>query len=60
MTREEHIKRHRELHAALDELVADWISCSEPLATRLPSKHTVMDLMRWAYEQTNNPEEPNS
>jgi len=32
----------------LDELVADWIGHSQ----RLPSNSSVMDLMRWAYSQT--------
>lgn len=56
MSPEEHKERHEELHRALDELVADWINHTN----RIPSKATVLELMKWAYEQTLNPtEEPN-
>ena len=48
MNKQEHLKRQVELHAMLDELVADWIGHSQ----RLPSNSSVMDLMRWAYSQT--------
>ena len=41
-------ERHIELHKMLDELVADFISQTN----NLPSKTTVMELMKWAYEQT--------
>jgi len=54
MTREEHIARHVELHKALDELVADWISNNQGV---LPSKATVLDLMQWAQEQAIAPTE---
>jgi len=47
----DHKKRHAELHAALDELVADWIANTESL----PSKHSVLSLMKWSYMQTTNP-----
>jgi hypothetical protein len=60
MDREKHIARHKELHKMLDEIVADWISCSEPVETRLPSEHSVMDLMKWSYDQTINPTDPSS
>ena len=53
MTKEEHIKRHKELHAALDELMADMITHTR----MLPSQTTVMELARWANEQTINPTE---
>lgn len=53
-TPEGHKQRHIELHAALDELVADWISHTESL----PSASTVLELMRWSYGQTLNPTEP--
>ena len=43
MTPEEHKARHVELHNALDELVADWISITECL----PSQNSVMALMQW-------------
>lgn len=53
MTTEEHRARHRLLHRHLDELVADWIGHTK----ELPSKATVYDLMRWAYDQTIHPTE---
>lgn len=47
MNTELHTKRHAELHAVLDELVADWL-----LETgRLPSKSTVWDLIEWSNKQ---------
>lgn len=56
MTREEHIKRHRELHRALDELLADFIQCNpwklEFLTTPLK------ELLEWSYKQTIDPDEP--
>jgi hypothetical protein len=53
MTREEHIEIHKELHRAFDELLADWISHTK----ELPSQHTIMELTKWAHEQTLNPTE---
>ncbi len=53
MTHEEHKERHVELHKMLDELVTDFISHTG----NLPSKTTLMDLMKWSYEQTKNPTE---
>lgn len=53
MTREEHIERHKELHAALDELVADMITHSG----KRPSQMTVYELMKWSGDQTRNPTE---
>jgi hypothetical protein len=55
MTEAAHRKRHEELHAALDELIADWISHSLACSTRLPSKSTILDLMTWSHQQTLNP-----
>ena len=53
ISREEHISRHKELHACLDELMADMI-----LHTKmLPPQTTVMELASWAYQQTENPTE---
>jgi len=52
MNDEEHKQRHIELHAMLDELVADFIGCTG----NLPSKTTVMDLMKWTFEQTKIPD----
>ena len=51
MTPEEHNARHVELHNALDELVADWISITECL----PSQNSVMALMQWSHRQTEDP-----
>lgn len=48
-----HKSRHVELHAALDELVADFIRHTD----RLPSKTPVIDLMVWAAEQAKEPTE---
>lgn len=51
MTREEHKKRHRQLHRYLDELVGDFIQHTEGL----PSKTTVLELMEWSHVQTEDP-----
>lgn len=56
MTKEKHKQRHEELHKVLDELVADFINHTE----KMPSKTTVMELMEWSYDQTNNPTESKS
>lgn len=48
---EEHKARHLALHAALDELVGDYISQTN----RLPSKTTVMELLKWSHAQTQRP-----
>lgn len=48
MTKKEHIKIHKEWHEVLDWLVADWITCTK----KLPSKATILDLIKWSYEQT--------
>jgi len=56
ITIEEHIKRHKELHRALDELVADMITCTE----KSLSTTSVMDLIRWSHEQTIHPQEKGS
>lgn len=53
MKYEEHQKRHIELHRMLDELTADMIKNTD----KLPSETTVMELMKWSYEQTKNPTE---
>lgn len=55
MTAEEHKARHVALHASLDELLADWIAHASPLATPLPSRTTVLELIMWSAEQANNP-----
>ena len=51
MTKEEHIKRHKKLHRALDELSADFMSKTGNLC----SNSTILDLMKWSHEQTINP-----
>ena len=52
MTPEEHKKRHAELHKAMDELLADWIGATEGL----PSKASILDLVKWSHAQTKNPD----
>lgn len=47
-THEEHQQRHRELHAALDELLADWILHT----TGLPLRRLVQELVEWSFSQT--------
>lgn len=49
--KEKHKKQHLELHAKLDELLADWISHTKSM----PSKSTVFELLEWSYEQTLSP-----
>ena len=53
MTSDEHKERHKKLHAALDELTADFIKHTE----KLPSKTTILDLLTWSCEQTIDPTE---
>lgn len=53
-TPEEHKQRHAELHAALDELVADWLSQTGGF----PSKVSVVELMAWSNKQTTDPDHP--
>ena len=47
MTKNEHKKRHENLHKAFDELLADWIANTQ----NLPSKTTVLQLMEWSHKQ---------
>lgn len=54
MTTEEHKQRHIELHAALDELIADYIQCANPTEV---TKTPLINLMQWSYQQTLNPTE---
>jgi hypothetical protein len=54
LTKEEHIKKHVELHKALDELVADMIMC---IPGFLPSNASLMYAMKWSHEQLTNPTE---
>jgi hypothetical protein len=48
MTREEHLKRHKELHAMLDELLADYVGKTG----KRFSTSTIMELIEWSYRQT--------
>lgn len=55
MTTDEHKQRHVELHKALDELFADYIS-------HRPQQSTFLDmpfgqLMEWSHQQTQQPTE---
>lgn len=54
-TLEAHKARHVALHAALDELLADFIAHTGKGLTA-----TVGDLMTWSCEQTENPSSPSS
>ena len=54
ITKEEHRKRHQELHNYLDELLADYKYYHKE---KLISKTTIFELMVWSNEQTENPTE---
>jgi hypothetical protein len=57
VTAEAHQQRHVELHRALDELVADWITHGPGAdLDRRPSERTIMELMKWSYRQTVEPD----
>lgn len=43
----DHLKRHKELHKFLDELVADFIEHTD----KRPSTATVIELMQWSSSQ---------
>ena len=58
MTRDEHIARHKKLHEALDELVADFIT-HNGIGDYLLGKVSIMRLIEWSCEQTKNPTESN-
>jgi hypothetical protein len=62
MTKEQHRKRHEELHRALDELAADWaLHNSRPTRDgniKLFSNTTIMELMEWSHQQTVDPAIP--
>ena len=55
MTREQHKARHVELHKALDELFADYIS-HHPQQTKF-TEMPLIDFLRWSNEQQHNPTE---
>lgn len=47
-TPQEHRARHVELHKMFDELAADFIAQTG----KMPSYSSIMELMKWSYEQT--------
>jgi hypothetical protein len=53
MTKEEHIKFHKQLHRSLDILLADFVSQIEKTLSKTP----IVDLMVWSFQQTVNPTE---
>ena len=53
MTRDAHIEIHKELHKALDSLVADFVE--ETRCQELLSNTTVMRLIEWSHKQTTDP-----
>jgi len=53
MNREEHIKKHQELHKSLGELLVDFITHTKYLPLETP----IMTLVTWSYKQTTNPTE---
>jgi len=61
MTKEEHKKRHLELHEKLDELLADFLlhNCRPPIRSDSKSltTTTLMELMEWSHKQTVDPDE---
>lgn len=54
---EGHRQRHIELHAALDELAADW-ALHQPLGGKVFSTATIMELIEWSHQQTIKPDGP--
>jgi hypothetical protein len=52
MNESEHRLRHIQLHQALDELVADFLTHNPD---KRPSTATIMELIKWSHEQTQNP-----
>jgi hypothetical protein len=56
MTKDEHRQRHIELHKALDELFADFMS-HHPEETKFTDK-PIIELIEWSHRQTTEPDEP--
>lgn len=52
---EGHRKRHEELHAALDELAADW-AAHQPFG-KVFSNSTIMELLQWSAQQAIGPDD---
>jgi len=53
MEREKHIKRHKELHESLDELLADFITHTG----KRPSQTSIFELLQWSHKQTEEPQD---
>jgi hypothetical protein len=51
---EKHRRHHVELHNGLDDLLADFISHTG----KLPAKTSILELLKWSYKQTEDPDEP--
>lgn len=51
MTSLEHQERHKQLHQAFDELVADFIIHTN----RFPEETTIIELIHWSHQQTQSP-----
>jgi len=47
MTKEDHLKRHQDLHNGLDELFADAI-----IHAGLRTHSTILELIQWSFKQT--------
>jgi hypothetical protein len=54
MDRDEHKARHEMLHQHLDELLADYLGHH---GDARPSTMSMLDFVKWSYEQTIEPEE---
>jgi hypothetical protein len=52
MNRNQHIKRHQELHTCFDELAADYIVHNRG---KTLGETSLLTLMQWSNEQTQNP-----
>ena len=57
ITPEEHMRRHLELHAKLDELIADFIDHTFKVndKNRHLSTVTVLEFLQWSAQQTISP-----
>lgn len=51
MSKAQYKERHGYLHKAFDELIADWIFATG----NLPSRHSIMELIRWSAKQVKDP-----
>ncbi len=52
LSKEEHIQHHLVLHAALDELAADWLQHNRG---KTLSGTSILTLMEWSFTQTKDP-----